>query len=135
MLSFIYLSLFKKSMYYYVIQTLEKTIHRAGERAKTSLKVLETLTYSCTEYKELWELHADIEKLVAKFRAKLPTQNNLVLRPQACNAARKRAKAISQKYRTLPLRIRRGRVRDDWRHRNRVGQKAIALKKVSKVHC
>ena len=132
MLSFINLSLFKKSMYYYVMQTHEKTIHRAGERARTSLKVLETLTYSCTEYKELWELHADIEKLVAKFRAKLPTQNNLVLRPQA---RRKRAKSISQKYRTLPLRIRRERMRDDWRHRNRVGQKAIALKKVSKVHC
>lgn len=57
-------------------------------------------------------------------RSKLPKQDSLVLRPQARNAARRRAKAINHKYRAL---IRRGRVRDDWRHRNRVGQKADAL--------
>ena len=77
-------------------------MRQAGESARTSLKVLETLTYSCTEPKDLWELHASIEELVTEFRAKLPKQDSLVLRPQARNTARKRAKAITHKYRALP---------------------------------
>lgn len=113
------------------MQTFEKSIRQAGESARTSLKVLETLTYSCTDPKHLWELYVKIEEQVTEFRSKLPKQDGLVLRPQVRNAVKKRAKAISQKYRALPLRIRRGRVRDDWRHRNRVGWKADALRKVS----
>ena len=114
----------------YPMQTFQRSMRQAGESARTSLKVLETLTYSCTEPKDLWELHASIEELVTGFRAKLPKQDSLVLRPHARITARKRAKAISHKYRALPLRIRRGRVREDWRHRSRVGQKANALRKV-----
>lgn len=46
-------------------------------------------------------------------------------------AKQRRAKQIKQKYLTLPLLLRRGRKRNDWRFRGRVGQKADTLKKVN----
>ena len=101
-----------------------------GERARTTLKVLDTLTYSCTSPQDLYELTAKVERLIADFRGKLPQSEGIILRPEARKSVRKRAQQILKKYRPLPRAIRRGRQKHDWRHRNRVGQKAAELRKV-----
>ena len=101
-----------------------------GERARTTLKVLETMTYSCTSPQDLHELANKVERLITDFRAKLPKSEGIILRPEARKSVRKRAQQILKKYRPLPSRVRRGRQKSDWRHRNRFGQKASELRKV-----
>ena len=111
-------------------QTLWKSLKQEGERVRTTLKVLETMTYSCTNPQDLYELNAKAEKLVSDFRGKLPQSEGIILRPEARKSVRKRAQQILKKYRPLPRSVRRGRQKRDWRHRNRVGQKASELRKV-----
>ena len=101
-----------------------------GERARTTLKVLQTLTYSCTSPQALYELAAKVERLINDFRGKLPQSEGIILRPEARKLVRKRAQQILKKYRLLPCSVRRGRQKSDWRHRNRVDQKAAELRKV-----
>jgi len=38
---------------------------QAGASVRTSLKVLETLMYSCTNPTDLWELHSKVEEQIA----------------------------------------------------------------------
>ena len=101
-----------------------------GERARTSLKVLQTLTYSCNSPKDLHELTTTVEKLITDFRRKLPKLEGIVLRPEARKSVHKRAQQILRKYRPLPQSIKRGRKKGDWRYQNRVGQRASTLRKV-----
>ena len=98
---------------------------------RTTLKVLETLTYSCASPQDLYELTAKVEQLITNFRGKLPQSEGIILRPEARKSVRKRAQQILKKYRPLPRSVRRGRQKCDWRHRNRVGQKAAELRKVN----
>ena len=97
---------------------------------RTSLKVLETLTYNYTSPEGLCELASEVERLITKVREKIPKAEGIILRPEARKAARNRAKLICKKYRSLPHYVRRGQKRGDWRYRNRVGRKASELKKV-----
>ena len=94
-----------------------------GERARTTLKVLQTLTYSCTSPQDLYELAAKVERLITDFRGKLPQSEGIILRPEA-------RKSVRKKYQPLPHSVRRGRQKSDWCHRNHVGQKAAELRKV-----
>ena len=114
----------------FIGQTLWKSLKQEGERARTTLKVLETMTYSCTSPQDLHELANKVETLITDFRAKLPKSEGIILRPEARKSVRKRAQQILKKYRPLPSRVRRGRQKSDWRHRNRFGQKASELRKV-----
>lgn len=98
--------------------------------ARTALKVLETLTYSCTNPNDLHEIATKVEELILALRKKLPKSEGIILRPEARKAARKRAQKISRKYRPLPSSALRGRPRNDWRYQNRVGKKADELRKV-----
>ena len=66
-----------------MLQTLLKTLKQEGETVRTSLKILETLTYSCTSHHELHELGSKVEVLIAEFRAKLPKSEGIILRPEA----------------------------------------------------
>ena len=114
-----------------LFQTLVSSLKQEGERARTNLRVLETLTYSCINPGDLHELSAKLEDLAKEFRSKLPKSEGLVLQPNARRAAKRRAQQVSKKYKALPLKIRRGRVRTDWKVRNRVGAKVDRLKKVN----
>lgn len=93
--------------------------------------MLETLTYSCINPSDLHNFSAKLEDLAKEFRAKLPKSEGLVLQPNARRAARRRAQQVTKKYKALPLKVRRGRVRSDWKIRNRVGAKVDQLKKVT----
>ena len=104
-----------------------------GEQTRTALKVLETLTYSCTNPEDLHILGSKVEDLITNFRAKLPKSEGIILRPEARKSVRKRAQQILRKYRPLPPSVRRGRQKSDWHYRNRVGQKASELRKVYKA--
>ena len=115
---------------YYTNQTLWKSLKLEGERTRTNLKVLETLTYSCSNPQDLHILGSQVEELITSFRTKLPKSEGIILRPEARKSVRKRAQQILKKYRPLPLSVRRGRQKSDWHHRNRVGQKASELRKV-----
>ena len=110
-------------------QTLWKSLKQEGERARTTLKVLETLTYSCTSPQDLYELAAKVERLITDFRGKLPQSEGTILRPEARKSVRKRAQQILKKYRPLPRSVRRRRQKCDRRHRNHVGQKAAEFEK------
>ena len=94
------------------------------------MKVLETLTYACTNPDQLEKLASKLDLLISDFRASLPKSEGLILRPQARFAARNRARKIKHKYLNLTLRLKRGRTKSDWRYRNRVGQKANTFRKV-----
>ena len=111
-------------------QTLWKSLKIEGERTRTALKVLETLTYSCTSPQDLHILGSKVEELITNFRIKLPKSEGIILRPEARKSVRKRAQQILKKYRPLPPSVRRGRQKSDWHYRNRVGQKASELRKV-----
>lgn len=45
-----------------------KSLKLEGERARTTLKVLEAMTYSCTSPQDLHELVCKVERLITDFR-------------------------------------------------------------------
>ena len=97
---------------------------------RTNLKVLETMTYSCSSPEDLNDLASKVERLVTEFRGKLPKSDGIILCPEARKSVRKRAQQILKKYQPLPHSVRRGRQKCNWRYRNRVGQKAMELRMV-----
>ena len=100
-----------------------------GINARANLKVLETLTYNFTEVHYLEELANKIECLIKEYQCHLPKSDCFLLRSTAQHRAKQwRVKQIKQKYLALPLLLRRGRKRNDWRFRGRVGQKADTLR-------
>ena len=110
------------------------SLKQNSERVRTNLKVLETLTYNCTNPDQLETLATKLDSLICDFRAVLPNAEGLILRPQARLAARKRANKVKHKYLSLTMRLKRGRSRSDWKYRNRVGQRAESFRKVYKLH-
>ena len=114
-----------------IVQTLIQSLKQEGEKARTALKVLETLTYSCTKPNDLRDIATKVEELIMETKKKLPQSEGLILRPEARKAARERAKKICRKYRPLPHSVKRGRPKTNWRYHNRVGRKADELRKVS----
>ncbi|XP_064399682.1 uncharacterized protein LOC135346105 isoform X2 [Halichondria panicea] len=105
------------------------SLKQSGEHARTSLKVLQTLTYNCTGPDRLDQLATKLDTLITEFRAILPKTEGLILRPQARFSARKKTQQIKHKYLNLTSRLKRGRPKSYWKYRNRVGQKADALRK------
>ena len=75
--------------------------------------MLETLTYSCITSSDLHDLSAKLDDLTKEFLSKLPKSEGLVLQPNTCRSVRRRAQRVTKKYKALPLKIRRGRVRSD----------------------
>ena len=63
-------------------QTLWRSLKQEGERARTTLKVLETMTYSCTSPQDLYELATKVERLITDFRGKLPQSEGIILCPE-----------------------------------------------------
>ena len=72
-----------------------------GERARTTLKVLETMTYSCTSPQDLHNLMIKVERLISEFREKLPKSEGIILRPEARKSVRKTAQQVLKTDHTL----------------------------------
>ena len=89
------------------------------------------MTYSCTNPDDLHQLASKVEELITMLKGKLPKSEGLILRPEARKRARQRAQKICRKYRPIPKSVTRGRHKNDWRYRNRVGKKANELQKAT----
>ena len=76
------------------LYTLIQSLKQEGEHARVSLKVLETLTYSCTSPSDLNELTVKVEELIKSISKNIPRHEGLILRPEAIKAMRKRAQKI-----------------------------------------
>ncbi len=112
---------------------------KAGERARITLKSLETLSYSCSDSKLLLDFGDKLQVLLGEFRDQLPQEEGLIVRPaivtRAIRTKRKYAhiRAASQqrvRYSALPE-TKSGRKKQNPKFRNRVGTKADRLRKVS----
>lgn len=62
------------------------------------MKVLETMTYSCTNPDDLHELASKVEELITMLKGKLPKSEGLILQPEARKRARQRAQKICRKF-------------------------------------
>ena len=113
------------------MQTFTRSLKQEGEQARTALKVLETMTYSCTNPDDLHELASKVEELIVTLKGKLPRSEGLILQPEARKRARQRAQKICRKYRPISKSVIRGRHKNDWRYQNRVGKKATEPRKVT----
>lgn len=112
-------------------KTYVHSLKQEGERVRISLKTLETLTYSCTNPDDLREVGNEIENIITLLKEKLPKSEGIIIRPEARKAVRKQALNICCKYRKLPMHIKRGPNRKDWRYHNRVGRKVDKLRKAA----
>ena len=107
---------------------------KLAEELRTTLKCFISLTYNCTEEQEtsLRETNSELTRLMTKFKASLPNEEGLLVRPEV----RKHLKRIRQKKwaaniaSQLPAQKKRGRKKADAAYRNRVGWKAQVLRKV-----
>ena len=65
------------------------------------MKSLESLTYICTDVNKLVDLDAELKRLLQAFRAGLPQEEQLVLRPSVIS----RALSTKQKYAQMKLNL------------------------------
>ena len=121
------------------LQTYSRSLKQEGERARISLKALETLTYCCVDPDDLHEVGNKIQDIITFLKDRLPNCEGLIIRPELRSTIRKQARMqalkVCQKYRKLPLRSRRGPAAKSWRYRHRVGMKADRFRKVHILLC
>ena len=87
---------------------MTRSLKQEGERARTALKVLETLTYSCTNPQDLHETSSKIEEIIVTLKGKLPKSEGLIMQPEARKKARERAQKICRKNRPIPKSVLQG---------------------------
>ena len=120
-----------------IVLIQELSAFQQAQKVRVTLKMIETLTYSCQVPEQLAALNTKLEDIFSEMKASIDQSEGLVIRP----AITRRAKQISQKYRSklslinhkysaLPGRKKRGRRKQSALFRNRVGQKAHRLRKV-----
>ena len=117
------------------------SVQKARRKVFATLKVLESLSYSCVESEKLQALDLMLKNVEDSFRSSLPHQDGLLLRPAVLAHTVAAARKVSQKYRRLQLqsakygslplhkRAHKG-MKGEWKHKNRVGKKANEYKKV-----
>ena len=112
---------------YFFIQG--KSALREAETARITLKVLETLTYSCEDVQALVKLNKTLDETVATFKRALPNTEGLIIRKEATAKfkALKLQKVVEKEgFGNLKLYTQRGQKRLDSSYRNRVGQQATS---------
>ena len=118
------------------IQVKENNIAVESLKARETLKIIETLTYSCEDGDAINELNCKLGEALFQFKKCIPSSEGIIMRPAIAQRTKlksqiKRAKRITQKYGSLQLRTKRGPKRLDASYRNRVGKKASILRKAS----
>ena len=67
-----------------------KSALKEAETARTTLKILETLTYSCEDVQALVKLNKTLDETLATFKHALPNTEGLIIRKEAaCKATAK----------------------------------------------
>ena len=74
-----------------------------GQRVRTNLKVLESLTFNCTNPEQLRWLSTQIEAITLQFKGTLPTTEGLVVRPMIQQRTKKLTRSFVRKYGKLQL--------------------------------
>lgn len=107
-----------------------------------TLKVVESLAYTCEQADDLSYLLECTQKLATEFKSRLPVSNGLLLGPASSTES---ARRIKQKYHILRQKAKkylhlqkqqpRGKTPGDSKYRNRVGRKAEKFKQVSLLTC
>ena len=115
-------------------QRKRQSCEHLAQEVRITLKTISGYTYNCTEEHQdiLIDLNDKLQKLMEEFKSKLPQQDGLLLRPQV----RKRLKLSLQKKvskgtKPLPPQSKRGRKKQSFDYRNRVGRKAQSMRKVN----
>ena len=107
-----------------------------AKETKITLKMIETLTYSCQDTEILNTVNTQLQTFYDKINSSIPQMEGLIIRP----AIARQAKVIYKKYKTrllnskisaLPLSKKRGKHKENAAVRNRVGRKANRLRKVT----
>ena len=111
------------------------SLKAAGEKARITLKLMESLTYLCNDSKRLSELDTDLKLLLEGFKKDLPHEQQLIVRTSVVSRAlktkRKYAKIRSHQCSQLSTAKKRGKKKAPSKFRNRIGTKADRLRKVN----
>ena len=109
-------------------------------RVIETLKVIESLAYTCEQADDLSYLLECTQKLATDFKGRLPVSNGLVLGPASTTES---ARRIKQKYHNLRHKAKtyshlqkrqpKRKTPGDSKYRNRVGRKAEKFKQVSQL--
>ena len=116
------------------------TLKAAAERARITLKELESLTYTCSSTSDLLLLNQQLQDLKTDFQSKLPSDEGIIIRPAVIATALKAKKkyahfrARQRRCSTIKEGEKKGRKRMDSRFRNRVGARADRLRRVRRVN-
>lgn len=109
------------------------TIQDLSLDVRITLKNVISMTYNCTdEHTEvLSDFHDKLKQLVGEFKAKMPQEDGVLLRPHLKKKAKlAQKKKVALSLASLPKPSTRGRKRQNAAYRHRVGRKADALRKV-----
>lgn len=109
------------------------SLKTAGERARITLKEIESLTYACSSPTELLLLGERLHELKAEFQSKLPREEGMIIRPAVITAGLKTKKkyaAIRARQRLRNCSALPGPKKRKKRANRRVGMRADHLRKV-----
>lgn len=113
------------------------SLKAAAQKARITLKEIESLTYTCTSTTDLVLLGQQLEDLKTTFQSKLPQSESIIIRTAVVETANKTKKkyanlmAKQRRCSVLAERGKKGRRKGDSRFRNRVGARADRLRKVN----
>lgn len=110
-----------------------KTAFSEGQKARETLKIIETLTYACEDSDALHDLNCKLNEALFQFKKCIPSSEGIIVRPAIAQRSKRssqiqKAKRIAQKYSSLQLRTKRGPKRLDSTYRNRFGRKASSFR-------
>ena len=111
-------------------QNSARELKKVAQNARITLKAIESLTYECSDGVLLKELDTKLKQVMEDFRKKLPVADGLIICSTITERVQ-RAEKSTQKISALPAYKPHGRKKADSAYRNRVGQRADALRKVS----
>ena len=97
-------------------------------RARTVLKAIESLTFTCTDLQQLKNLTTQLKTMLDDLKTNLPESEGIVVLPEIKKKVQLQVKSSMS---SLPLYKKRGRKRLNSSYRNWVGKKANALRNVS----
>ena len=105
-----------------------------AQKVRITLKALEGLTYVCTDAFLLEDINKKLDGVMANVRSTLPAADGLVIRPAIKDRIKQSEVRPAQGYSSLPQYHKRGKKRDDYKYRNRVGKRGKRAEQLRKVH-
>lgn len=117
------------------LQLKMKKTFAESQKARETLKIIQTLTYTCDDGDALSDLNCKLNEALCQLKKCIPSSDGIIVRPAIAQRTKnksqiQRAKRIAQKYSSLQLLTKKGPKRLDSAYRNRVGKKASSLRKV-----